>query len=475
MKLYRAVLCLLLLSVSLPASSGVLLHWSSSAVPPAATLGMRDLVIAWNGGALPLLKEAHKQGYRVYVETQLPQAAAAAEQAGIAGAQGIILNIPESQRADLETALPHLQSAYPKPRFMVLSDGKMPQMRGSMVIKREGVLEVSSPTAQPWIDTNLSLVRIAEAANHQSAPLYTFSWAQSEPGQPQAIPTPTDYSLAMAEAGTFHADLLLRVDEHLQQALNAKDPTAWKLWKQALNYADFYSRDKADANLQAAANVAVVVDDLDPNDEVMNLMARHNLPFKAFRPSDLPSNPLEHFDLILLFAKPDQQSIQRIAELARSGKTVVLVEAQGSFPWHNTQPTRLNEHATSYTVGNGEVIELSEAVTDPETFAQDIRRLLGKDRSLISLWNGLTTIAVPYTKNGRDLSEIDFINYAADPLHVQVRVKGSFHSVQYESPEHPCCESLTPVDHNGFTEFVIPDLEIAGRVHLAAEQPRPAK
>lgn len=470
----RGTIALLFLSLfSLPAWSGVFVHWSGSTMPPANALGMRDLVVSWSDGAVPLLREAHKRGYRVYVETELQQAAAVAEKVASLGAEGIVLNVPESNHAELARALPSLQAAYPNLRFLVLNEGKVPQMRGSMVIKRDGVLEVSSPTAQPWIDTNLSLIKIERTASGRQAPLYTFAWAGSGSGQQQTL-TATDYSLAVAEAGAFHADLVLDVDEHLEKALNAGDPAAWKLWKQVLAYADFYSRDNADANLRAAANIAIIAGDLDPSDEVTNLMARHNLPFKVFRASALQSNLLEHFDLVIVFAKPDQESSQRIAELAGSGKTVVLVEAQGSNPWQSTQAVRLNEHAVYYTVGNGEVIELSEAVTDPETFAEDIRRLLGKDHALISLWNGLTTIAEPYTENGRDIKEIEFVNYAADPLRVQVRVKGSFSSIQYESPRHACCDSLAPIERHGFTEFVIPELDIAGRVHLSAGEAAPS-
>jgi hypothetical protein len=471
MNIRGAILAFLLSLLSMPASSGVLVHWSSSNVPPANELGMRDLVISWNDGVVPLLKEANKQGYRVYVETQLEQVTAVAETVGkVVEVEGIILEVPQSQRATLEIALPRLQSAYPKLRFMVLNgEGKLPQMRGSMVIKRDSVLEVSSPTAQPWIDTNLSLIRIERTANHEQAPLYTFSWSGSDAGQEERIPSATDYSLALAEAGAFRADLLLDVDEHLEKALTANDPSAWKLWKEVLNYAEFYSRDQTDATLQAVANVAVVVDDLEPGDEAMNLMARHNIPFKVLRVSDLQSRVLESFDVIVVSAKLDQESSQRIAEFARCGKTAVLVEAQGSYPWHSTQAVRLNEHATSYAVGSGKVIELPEPITDPETFAQDVHRLLGKEHDLISLWNGLTTIAMPYTGNGRDIQEIEFINYAAEPLQVQVQVKGSFRAVQYESPEHSCCESIAPIKQNGFTEFVIPELDIAGRVHLTAE------
>jgi hypothetical protein len=84
----------------------------------------------------------------------------------------------------------------------------------------------------------------------------------------------------------------------------------------------------------------------------------------------------------------------------------------------------------------------------------------------MNLWNGLTTIAVPYAQPGENVKLLELINYSGDPVRLQVQVKGSYSSIRYESPELKCCESLVPAEHNGFTEFVIPDLRIAGRVHL---------
>jgi hypothetical protein len=343
-------------------------------------------------------------------------------------------------------------------------------MRGSLVIKRGSVLEVSSPTAQPWIDTNLALVKIEQRSQQGQIPLYTFSWTGlSDSGQQPPPLTAADYSLAAAEAGAFHADFILKVDEHLQKALSEHDPEAWTLWNQVRSYANFYSH-TAEKEMEPAANVAVVVDDLDPTDEVMNLLARHNLPFTVLLSSDLESGDLEGFDVIVVFAKPGERTSKRIANLATRGKTVVLVDAHGSYPWQSRDAVRLNEHAVSYTFGKGKVLELSEPVTDPETFAQDIRRLLGKEDVLMSLWNGLTTIAVPYREHGGTLKVLELVNYADEPLSVQVQVKGSFASIRYETPERKCCESLVPIKHDGFTEFVLPELRFAGRVHLDASQ-----
>ena len=355
---------------------------------------------------------------------------------------------------------------YPKLRVLVLSPtGKQPKMRGSLVIKRDSVLEVSSPTAQPWIDTNLALIKTEQRSRRPQVPLYTFSWADQGP---QTHLTADDYSLAVAEAGAFHADLLLPLDEHLQQGLNKRDAEAWALWNQVRSTLKF-SAHASEGGSEPAANVAVIVDQLDPSDEVANLLSRHNIPFQLFVASDLKTEELKGFDIVIVFAKPDAETVERMKNLATAGATVVVVDAHGNYSWQSDQPVQLNEHTTSYSVGNGKVLELAEPVSDPETFAQDIRRLLGKRNALLSLWNGLTTIAVPYRDSGGRMSLLELVNYAGDPLRLQVQVKGSFTKVRYETPEHGCCESLEPVKHDGFTEFVIPEIRIAGRVHLESQ------
>jgi hypothetical protein len=450
--------------VTTPAWSEVFLHWTSGALPPAKELGLNELVFSWSDSLSPQVEAARRLGYRVYVEVPLDRASSAAE-TGATGLEGIILIARQSETAELEKSLPKLRLDHPNLRFLVLNpDGKLPQMRGSLIIKRGSVLEVSSPTAQPWIDTNLALVKIERRSHPEQVPLYTFSWGGLSEQQ-QLAPTAEDYSLAVAEAGAFHADLILDLDERLQKALSEHDPEAWTLWKHVRPYAKFSSH-VGEQELDAAANVAVVVDVLDTRDEPMNLLARHNIPFKVLKPADLKSEDLEGFDVLVMFAKPDRETCERIAEVATHGKTVVLVDAHGSYPWQKGKSVRLNEHSVSYALGNGKVLELSEPVMDPETFAQDIRRLLGTQSVLINLWNGLTTIAVPYSEHGRTVKVLEFVNYAEQPLRVQVQVQGSFASIRYETPEHECCESLVPVKHDGFTEFVIPELRITGRVRL---------
>ncbi len=443
------------------------MQWNDATLPPASSLGVNDIVVAWERSApAALLATARKQGYRVYVESPLDQATSAAKGCAEASCAGIILNVLESESAETEKSIARLRSAYPKLRVLVLSpNGKQPKMRGSLVIKRDSVLEVSSPTAQPWIDTNLACIKIEQRARRPQIPLYTFSWAEQGP---QTVLTADDYSLAVAEAGAFHADLVLPLDEHLQEGLNKRDREAWALWNQVRSTLRF-SADAGTRVLEPAANVAVIVDQLDTNDEVANLLSRHNIPFQVFIAADLKTEELKGFDIVIVFAKPNAETAERIKNLAMGGATVVAVDAHGKYSWQSSQPVQVNEHTTLYPVGNGKVLELAEPVSDPETFAQDIRRLLGKQNALLSLWNGLTTIAVPYKDSSARITLLELVNYAGEPLRLQVQVKGSFSTIRYETPEHGCCESLEPVKHNGFTEFVIPEIRITGRVHLESQ------
>lgn len=467
---HRMVLCFFVM-FSTAAWSSVFLRWALPDLPPARDLGISDLVVSWDRGTSSFVKAAHAQGYRVYAEVTLQQSAAAAESAEERGLAGLVLDVADSDRAAGESAFQQLRSAYPKVSFLVLSQGKQPQMRGNLVIKRNSVLEVSSPTAQPWIDTNLALIKVQQRSHPGQLPLYRFSWNGStngsNPGQQPAI-TPTDYSLAVAESCSFQADLILELDEGMQRGLSAQDLQAKESWNQVQSYIDFCAH-AGEQGLKPTANVAVVVDELDTDDEVMNLLARHNIPFTVFLPSDLKVEKFAAFDVVVVFAKRDQTAYKRISMLADHGKTVVVVDAHGKYPWQTHEAVRVNEHTVSYAVGKGKLLELSEPVADPETFAQDIRRLLGKQDVLMSLWNGLTTIAVPYRGPGGTLKVLNLVNYAAEPVRVQVQVKGSYSAIRYETPGQECCQSLVPVKHDGFTEFVIPDLMIAGRVHLEAE------
>jgi hypothetical protein len=464
----KTALTLTYLLLVSPTWGEVLLRWSEPAVPPVARLGIRELVVPWNSEAL--IRSANARGYRVYLGIPASDAATLAGKKARTEFAGIILSPGESNPSQTDTALQTLRAAYPGLSVLVLnSKAKQPEMKGQLVIKRDGVLQVTSPTAQPWVDTNLALIRLEKAFRPAQDPLYEFQWDESDPLQQERGPETADYQLAVAEAGAFYASLVLDLHPKLQTGLAQDNPAAWAEFSRIKRYLTFYPRSGKVA--EPEANVGVLTDNLQSSYESINLLARHNIPFDILKPSDLSPRSLEAFDVLVVFAKPDERTVVAIADFASRGGTAVLVDWHASYPWQSAPRTQSGEQSVSYASGKGRIIELSSPVIDPETFSQDIRRLIEKDKMLISLWNSLTTVAVSYRVPGGSGKVVELVNYAQEPLDVQVRVKGSFSSIRYETPESGCCQILAPVQREGFTEFVVRSLRIAGRVHLATGNP----
>jgi hypothetical protein len=444
----------------------VWIRWTEPALP-ARTLLAHGLAIPW-GASPTLVESARKQGYRVYAVVTLAQASAAANSCRARGISGIILEASDSEQEKAEKIARDLRLAHP--RFTVLSpdpNAKQPAMKGSTVITRHDILQVSSPTEQPWIDSNLALVGYDRAFRPAQIPLIDFQWEHSDALQQQLGPSTENYSLAVAEAGALHSDLILNLHPSLEKALVSESDEGWAVWKRVAKYVEFYRRE-GERPVAFPATVGVVTDNYDASYETMNLMARHNILFRVLPPSDLTPQGLQGLDLIVIFARPDEAAIRQVARFVDGGGVSILVSLRSPFPEQSSGARRVSGDSVSYTMGKGKVIELAQGVADPETFARDVRRLLGEEKLPISLWNASTIIAIPYKLPGTSTATVELLNYSADPMPVQVRIKGSYSVVRYETPERGCCEMLTPTHQDGFTQFDVPWLRIGGRVHLGA-------
>jgi len=91
---------------------------------------------------------------------------------------------------------------------------------------------------------------------------------------------------------------------------------------------------------------------------------------------------------------------------------------------------------------------------------------VGREHRVIDIWNGIMVLTASYEAPDRKSVLVTVLNYAHQPLPVQLRVQGTFAVVHYESPEEPA--ALLPHAHrDGYTEFVLPALRVGGRVFLS--------
>jgi hypothetical protein len=427
--LSRRSLAVLLLFV-LPVSSyaEVLVRWDQEQVPSRESLDVSALLVpAKNSRAV---ENSLAQGYRVYLEV---------EAAAVPGftppsdrLAGIVVRGPVSP-SQLSQLRQRLGSS--GTRVLALEErGKWPHIRTNWVTKRNEVLQVSSRTAQPWIEQNAALVRIAQASQPGSAPLLTYPWRPITLSDVDEGPRLEDYLVAIADAGSVGADLVLPMHERFQRNLLLGKPDARRWWTEIRSYIDFYSWNLPN-RYRPLANIGIVTADPMASFEVMNLLARHNLPFEIIAPEGLATRGLTPFNVVIVLNQPQGAQAGVLAEFAKNG---------------------------------GRVVERLSGVADPNAFALEIRRMLGRERRIIDVWNGITVLAAPYQEpDGRSVL-VTALNYAYEPLPVQMRVRGTFSVVQYESPEEGT--ALLPHRHiAGYTEFLLPALRIGARVFLSQE------
>ncbi len=317
-------------------------------------------------------------------------------------------------------------------------------------------------------------MRLAETFHPDEVPaLYDFHWDLSDAVHKEYGPTVDEYALAISEAEAIRADVIMDVPEPLQKALAANQPAAWTLWNQVKQYKSFWSTAAPD-RMRLIANIGIVTCDEQTNYEAVNLLARHNLTFETVRSQELNAERLNRWNVLVSVCAARKPEIGLFNDFAKRGGIVLMVNQRCDYPWHSTPPTRQDEHSATFTVGSGEIVELGEPVIDPEVFARDLRRLIGAERSALTLWNSLTSLVTGYRQESTGETILSVINYADVPDNVQVQIKGRFASVQLETPEAGCCVPLQSFARGGFTEFTIPRLVVAARVHLKSADIDPA-
>jgi hypothetical protein len=451
---------LLLLSSAGGARAEILVRWDQDHVPPSQSLGISTLVVPADRTAA--VQSALGHGYRVLVEIDSTAVAGFKPSGALSGV------VVKGQVAPAHLAQLRQQFKTAGARVVALEErGKWPHIRSNWVTRNKDVLQVTGRSAQPWIENNAALLRIAHAASPESTPMLTYAWTPITLADKDAGPRIENYLVAIAEAGSFGGDLLLPLHEALQKGLLLGLPQARIEWDQIRRHVEFYSWGLP-ARYRPIANIAVVAAEPMASFEVLNLLTRHNLPFALVVPEAARDRGLDGFDLAIALDKPDSALAGILAAFARQGKTVVLTAHDGGFPWTSAEPKVTSGQRTIHALGDGQVVEVRQGNADPNAFALQIRQLLGRDHRVIDIWNGITVMTVPYREPNGNGVLVTALNYAHQPLPVQLRVRGTFSQVHYESPDDPL--ALVPFQHrDGYTEIVLPALRIGGRIFLSQQ------
>ena len=449
----------LLLSLGRIANAEIFIRWDRDDIPTQQSLGIQTVVVpAKNATAV---RNAVSRGYRVFLEvdgsalaTFIPPTHPLAGVVVTGKASAVELNRVRQKLATRGA------------RVFVLEQGKWPHIRTNWVTSNKGVLQVTRSSQQPWIENNRALIRIM-AGGEGTAKALTYTWQPITVSDQDEGPRLENYLVAIAEAGSFGADLVLPLHQRFEERLLLGQPQARAEWDEICKYVRFYAWNLP-ARYQPVANIGVVTSEPMLWFEVMNLLGRHNLPFVIIDPAELAKRSNELKLLIVLDRLPPA-GLPALAEFAQKGGTLVIGGLEGAStsnaPWRSAEPVNRTAERASYRLGDGRVVELLKPIADPNLFALEMRQLLGREQRAIEIWNGITFLAAPYREPGGTGMLLTTLNYAADPQPIQVRIPGTFSSIQYESPEEPAA-LLPHQNRDGFTEFVLPDPRVGGRVFL---------
>lgn len=469
---WRAAALVVCLAVPGAADAEILVRWDRPRVPAVDALGVRSLVVP---AGTPAVAAAIEAGYRVYIETGSRGLGTLTVPADVVG---VIVSADASaaQVSTLRRRLAIATAGTPPRTVRVLEQrATWPHIRSNWVTSRNGVLQIASSTAQPWLANNFALVRAAKTATPGETPLLTYAWEPRLPSGADVEPSLHDYLVAIGEAGSAGADLVLPIHERLQDRLLLASPEA-RAWLTRMRAAiDFYAWDLS--GYRHTADVGVLVNG-DPMRwfEVLNLLSRHNLPFEPVRLADVATRDLAAFRLLVVLDEPAPAQVDALHAFAKAGGIVVLAGLPGTRPWQSGEPASRTEGRTAWTISSapgdaspltpGQIVELAEPVADPNAFALDMRALLGDDGRTIQIWNGITVLAQHASTDGRAITLLTLLNYAEQPVEVQLRLPGTFSAIHVESPGQGA-PALLPFRQRGdHVEFVLPALGPGARVFL---------
>lgn len=408
------------------ARAEVLVRWDADRVPAMDALGVHALLIPIE--RLEAIRDAAGKGYRVFVELDAGSAEARTVPSMAAG--GVVV-----RGTATDAHLRRLRAQLAGPARLITLDerGKWPHVRLNDVTRRNEVLQVASRTAQPWLENNGALVSLANLSGRSDVFL-AYPWMPLTASDEDEGPALEHYLLAIAEATASGASLVLPLHTRFQQALLQGRPEARRDWEAIRAALDFHAWDAA-RQFEPVASIGVVSADPLAAYEMLNLLTRHNVSYEIIRPADLESRGESTLPLIVAADEPGPEAARALAAAEARGVTVLRPEVP---------------------------------LADPNAFAMDVRNRLGPERRFVDIWNGITVLVSARHDPADGTVLLSLVNYAHDGRPVQLRVRGTFSAVEYESPEQPAM--LVPFTHRGGgTEFVVPNLRVGGRVYLRPE------
>ena len=359
-------------------------------------------------------KEAHDRGFAVlgllYAGSDPVQAVAAAVDAHL---DGLALEPDFGDLARLSQATEH---AAELPVIPLQAGGGAPGIR----ILSDSGAAVATPTSEPWIDSNLWLVRARHAKGQ--APVWM--------GFALENPSADNYVRAISDSAAAGGQWVVAPDDELLTGLANKGPEALAKWHSVTEALGFFDQHRVWRQFAATGPVGIVRDPAtrypDIADENLNLIARRRIPYRTMERATLCAPALEGLKALLAteISNPTESERSLLKTFAERGGLLV------TGPWWGTAVPK-EQDFLAQPLGKGQVIVYRDESPDPESLSKNLLHLLGKGNLGIRLFNAPTVL--PYLSASDDGKQllVQMINYASGPSEtITVRVRGPYRTAR---------------------------------------------
>jgi len=279
---------------------------------------------------------------------------------------------------------------------------------------------VATPTSEPWIDSNLWLVRSLRAKG--LAPVWL--------GFALENPSADNDARAIADSAAAGGRWVAAPDDGLLTGLSKQQPDALAKWRRITEALGFFEEHAEWRRFVATGPLGIVRDAAtrypDVADENLHLIARRRIPYRLIDRTAVDAKALEGLKALLVteISNPSESERALWKNFAEEGGLLVTGPA-----WGTTVPK--DKECMEQELGKGQVVVYREETPDPETLSKNLLHLLGRGNLGLRLFNAPSVL--PYLSASEDGKQwlVQMINYASGPSEsITVRVSGSYRTAR---------------------------------------------
>ena len=325
----------------------------------------------------------------------------------------------------------------------------------------------SGPTANPWIDSNGWLLRLAKVRSPQKTVWLMFE----PPGAPRVVLLES-YLRAIADTGTWGGKWVVSLDSDLRGGLARGDSKALASWKAIAAEVAFFEQRRGWSALEPRGVVGVVSDFAGPNEttsqEILNLMGRRSLAYRILEKSAAATASLDGFKALVYVDEgaPAPLLRRRLLAFANQGGLLVVGAA---WKQPDATPTGMDHPRVDVRrLGKGRLAICKTSPPDPFMIARDVHMLLGRTYDVARFFNLSAFLSHCTASSDRTQELVQIVSFAIRfPNDLATAwVPGKCASARLWSLGSEGPSPIEMVPENGGTSLLLPPVPVYAGIEL---------